>query len=75
MAGRKAWGCSRWRDGCKLVVPFAVGGKALTPVQLRELITRGRTSRKASWLFDGRATKGRLRLDLGVEPPALAVEE
>ena len=39
MTGRRAWGCSRWREGCTLVVPFAVGGKALTAAHLRELVT------------------------------------
>ena len=74
MTGRRAWGCSRWREGCTLVVPFAVGGKALTTTHLRELVTKGRTARKARWELGGPPAQGRLRLDLTAEPPALVLD-
>jgi len=74
VSGKRAWGCSRWREGCRLVVPFAVGGKQLTINQLRELITKGRTSRRGSWQVEGQALKGRLHLDLGHDPPEVRIE-
>jgi len=63
--GNRAWGCSRWRDGCRLVVPFEAGGKRITPVQLDWLLKRGATRR---------TKQGRLRLDLAADPPVLVVE-
>jgi hypothetical protein len=29
--GRRAWGCSRWRDGCEFRIAFEVEGKRRTP--------------------------------------------
>jgi DNA topoisomerase-3 len=63
IAGRRGWGCARWREGCSFVVWFQMGGKPLTETQLRELITRGRT-RKGRFSPDGGpAASGRLVLD------------
>jgi DNA topoisomerase-3 len=73
--GNRAWGCSRWREGCKLVIPFDFGGKKLTEKHLQELVTRGHTSRKASWVVAEQPRKGKLRLDLQTEPPRLVVED
>ncbi|MCB9740640.1 MAG: topoisomerase C-terminal repeat-containing protein, partial [Deltaproteobacteria bacterium] len=40
--GRAAFGCSRWRDGCRLRLPFELLGVALAPV-LAGLLREGRT--------------------------------
>ncbi len=58
ITGGRGWGCSRWKDGCSFVIWFETAGKKLTPAQLRELVTKGRT-RKAT--FPG--GDGRLVLD------------
>ena len=50
ITGARGWGCSRWRDGCGFVVWFVTQGRKLTAVQLRDLVTKGKT-RKAT--FDG----------------------
>ena len=73
ITGRRAWGCSRWREGCTLVVPFEPDGRRITSAQLRDLVTRGVT-RATTWQQDGATVRGRLRLDLTVEPPAVRVE-
>jgi DNA topoisomerase-3 len=54
--GKRAWGCSRWREGCKFVIPFTPPGapRRLTATELRDLVTKGKT-RRAAW--------GRLVLD------------
>jgi DNA topoisomerase-3 len=36
--GRAAWGCGRWREGCRFTVPFAAEGVPLTDAQLRKRI-------------------------------------
>jgi DNA topoisomerase-3 len=65
MAGRRGWGCTRWRDGCSFVVWFEVAGRRLTSAQLRDLVEKGKT-RKAKWAPPGEtsAVAGRLVLDL-----------
>ena len=64
MAGKRGWGCSRWREGCSFVIWFESAGKRLTEAQLRDLVTKGKT-RKADWTPPGGPpTPGRLVLDL-----------
>lgn len=67
VAGRRAWGCARWRDGCKFVVAYVLDGKKLTQRELDDLLTKGKT-RKAQ--FD--SGKGRIHLDAGC--PTLRLE-
>jgi DNA topoisomerase-3 len=63
--GRRAWGCARWAEGCRLVVPFEVAGRRVTPAQLKGLVEKGVTRK---------GKHGRLRLDLAAEPPQVRVE-
>lgn len=43
LRGKAAWGCSGFREGCTVVVPFEVMGKKLTDNQLRSLLQKGKT--------------------------------
>jgi DNA topoisomerase-3 len=63
LAGRRGWGCTRWREGCTFVIWFETAGKRLTDAQLRELLAKGKT-RKLKWPQPGGPTTGRLVLDL-----------
>ena len=62
ITGKRAWGCGRWREGCRFVIPFAFEGKALSPTQLRDLLARGAT-RVGLFSIGGIAHKGRLVLE------------
>lgn len=63
ITGARGWGCSRWREGCGFVVWFEAAGRRITPAQLRDLVTRGKT-RKARFRPDGTDERtGRLVLD------------
>lgn len=42
-AGREAWGCSRWSDGCRFRIPFEVRGVRLPEDQALRLLQRGAT--------------------------------
>lgn len=42
LAGRAAWGCSRWRAGCGLRVPFVVEGAHITEADALELFGKKR---------------------------------
>ena len=59
VAGRRAWGCARWRDGCQMIVPYESHGRKLTKAQLEDLLRRGKTrpftsdGKKARLVLDG----------------------
>ncbi len=61
ITGGRGWGCSRWTQGCGFVIWFETAGRRLTPTQLRDLVTKGKT-RKGE--FAG--GEGRLVLDPGI---------
>ena len=75
VAGREAWGCSRWRAGCALRVPFMIHGTRLPDEEAQRLFS----SKKATRYLDeplGPPGKRKicrvvLRLD---EEPCWAVE-
>jgi DNA topoisomerase III len=43
--GNSAWGCSNFRNGCQLRVPFELYGKKLTDNQLQQLILKGKSGK------------------------------
>jgi len=65
LAGKRGWGCARWREGCAFVIWFEVAGKALSSAQLRDLVEKGKT-RKGKWQPQpgGAPVAGHLVLDL-----------
>jgi len=63
MAGKRGWGCSRWREDCSFVIWFDIAGKRITDAQLRDLVEKGKT-RKGKWPRPGQGdAAGRLVLD------------
>ncbi|CAN5115988.1 hypothetical protein BH11MYX1_BH11MYX1_30440 [soil metagenome] len=72
LTGSRGWGCSRWREGCNFVVWFETAGKKLTPAQLRDLVTRGKTRTAKFVDANGRLVTGHLELDVnGAEAASL----
>ncbi len=86
VAGKKGYGCSRWREadgGCRWVIWREVAGKAITPAQARELLGRGETAKPVkgftskagktfdAWLRLDRET-GRVAFVFGAPAPAPA---
>ncbi|GHA79189.1 type IA DNA topoisomerase [Pontibacter akesuensis] len=43
LKGNSAYGCSRFREGCKFLVPFEMGGKQLSEKQIAALVLKGKT--------------------------------
>jgi len=41
--GNAAWGCTNFRGGCKLRIPFELQGKKLTEGQVEQLVLKGQT--------------------------------
>jgi DNA topoisomerase-3 len=42
--GNTAWGCSEYRKGCQLRIPFVFKGKELTDSQMKQLILKWKTN-------------------------------
>lgn len=61
--GRKGFGCSNYKLGCKFVVwkKQLATGKTISPVMMRELLEKG-TTKKLSFTTGNTAVKGRLVL-------------
>jgi len=64
IAGRGAWGCSRWRDGCRFRLPFEVLGKRVSEDDARRLIGKHRATTYARRPVDVNARVERARLTL-----------
>ena len=52
IAGRSAWGCDQWRDGCTLRIPFLLGARKIHAKEAASLLQNGEC--------------GDLKLDAGV---------
>lgn len=72
--GRKGYGCSNYRSGCKFVIWKESFGRSLTDSQVKALVEKGKTAKLKLVMNDGRQTEGRLVLR-NVETGELAVEE
>ena len=69
IAGKAAWGCSRWRTGCRLRVPFETLGVTLSDDIAMRLVGKHRETvlMPLPIHIGGAMTKGRLRIDADAE--------
>ena len=63
LKGKKAFGCSRFKEGCQTVVPFVYLGKQLTPNQMETLLRKGKTALIKGFDLEGEKVDGSLYLD------------
>ena len=71
VAGRAAWGCSKWRQGCQMRVPFEIFGRKLEPKEAQRLLGKHRATTYTRRPIDGngRVERARVVLDLERRPP------
>ncbi|MDQ0111340.1 type IA DNA topoisomerase [Paenibacillus harenae] len=60
--GRKGYGCSHYKEGCKFVIWKESYGRSLTDGQVKSLIEKGKTAKLKVTLQDGTQTEGRIVL-------------
>ena len=65
--GKNAYGCGNYAYGCKVLIPFEYLGKKLTPGQLSDLITKGKTTKIKGFTNPKTGAKGDGRLILNDE--------
>lgn len=67
LKGKAAYGCSEWKSGCNLRIPFAHMGKTLTDAQLKALVRSGKTPViKGFTDSSGQKVNGRLLITNGI---------
>ncbi|MGD8190063.1 DNA topoisomerase 3 [Brevibacillus ginsengisoli] len=71
--GRKGYGCSHYKEGCKFVIWKENYGRKLTDTQVKALIEKGKTAKLKLVLPNGSATEGRIVLN-NTETGELTVE-
>ncbi|OMF38304.1 DNA topoisomerase III [Paenibacillus sp. FSL H8-0548] len=72
--GRKGYGCSHYKEGCKFVIWKQSCGRSLTDSQIKALVEKGKTAKLKLELEDGTPVDGRIvirNLDTG----ELAIEQ
>ncbi|MDR6882379.1 DNA topoisomerase 3 [Bacillus sp. 3255] len=60
--GRKGYGCSHYKEGCKFVIWKESFGRNLTDAQVQALVNKGKTAKLKLVLTDGTAADGRIVL-------------
>lgn len=61
--GKSVWGCTNWKNGCEMRVPFEYAGKKLTDKQVEALILKGKTPKIKGFSIEGKKLNGNLVLD------------
>ncbi|MNI82222.1 hypothetical protein D3C73_1389120 [compost metagenome] len=60
--GRKGYGCSHYKEGCKFVIWKETHGRTLTDAQVKALVEKGRTGKLKLAAEDGSPLEGKLVL-------------
>jgi DNA topoisomerase-3 len=63
LKGKKAWGCSRFKEGCSTLVPFEFLGKRLSDNQIADLLEKKKTDLIKGFSLDGQKVEGRILFD------------
>lgn len=63
LKGKTAYGCSRWKEGCKFLLPFSFMDKKIPEKQLARLIEQGSTIQIRGFKKDGKKTNGNLKFN------------
>lgn len=61
--GKSVWGCTNWKNGCEIRIPFEFSGKKLTDKQVEALVLKGKTPKIKGFVVDGNKITGNLVLD------------
>lgn len=60
--GKSVWGCSNWKNGCEIRIPFEISGKKLTDKQIEAIVLKGKSPKIKGFLIDGIKTDGNVVL-------------
>jgi DNA topoisomerase III len=63
LKGKNAFGCNRFKSGCKTIIPFEIFGKKLTNTQIKNLILKGQSSVIKGFLINGQKKNAKLKFN------------
>ena len=72
--GRKGYGCSHYKEGCKFVIWKQSFGRSLTDSQVKALVEKGKTAKLKLELEDGTPGEGKIVIK-NVDTGELAIEQ
>ncbi|CAM4433912.1 DNA topoisomerase-3 [Paenibacillus endophyticus] len=72
--GRKGYGCSHYKEGCKFVIWKESYGRSLTDSQVKSLVEKGKTTKLKLQLADGTPAEGRIVIR-NLETGELSIEQ
>ncbi|MFD2567510.1 type IA DNA topoisomerase [Pseudotenacibaculum haliotis] len=76
LKGNSAYGCSNYKSGCVLKIPFKIHGKKISETQIIRLLDKGSTTNLKGFKTDAGTLEGLLRFDeefnIKLEPKASA---
>lgn len=61
LKGKTSYGCSTWKDGCNLRLPFIFLEKKLTETQLKRLVEKKATTKLKGFIVNGQKAEGILK--------------
>lgn len=74
LKGKSSWGCSNWKNGCDIRLPFGFLNKKLTDKQVEALILKQKTPKIKGFEIDGKKQNGVVVLDPSFELSFIAEE-
>jgi len=76
--GKSAYGCSQWKSGCNLRLPFKFMEKKLTDKQVQRLLEKKATTKLKGFVLNGEKVEGILKLndafDITFEPSSVSAK-
>ena len=67
LKGKNAFGCNKFKSGCKTIIPFEILGKKLTNTQIKKLINNGKSSLIKGLLINGQKKNAKLKFNANFE--------
>ena len=67
LKGKNAFGCNRFKSGCKTIIPFEIFGKKLSNTQIKNLILKGQSSIIKGLLINGQKKNAKPKFNADFE--------
>ncbi len=67
LKGKTSYGCSQWKEGCDLRLPFIFMDKILSDKQVQNLIEKGNTTKIKGFVINNQKADGILKLNSSFE--------
>lgn len=63
LKGKVSYGCSQWKEGCDMRIPFVYQEKKLSENQVKRIIEKGSTTKLKGFMVNGSKVDGLVKID------------